>query len=53
MAQQIDLASMPVEDSYDGPRMEGAQPWLTLYACMLHTSLCIPVRHQVVCTVEC
>ena len=24
MAQEIDLASMPVEDSYDGPRMEGA-----------------------------
>lgn len=24
VAQQIELASMPVEDSYDGPRMEGA-----------------------------
>ncbi|KAK9843424.1 hypothetical protein WJX81_001775 [Elliptochloris bilobata] len=25
VAQQIDLSSMPVEDSYDGPRMEGSE----------------------------
>ena len=23
VSEQVDLASMPIEDSYDGPRMEG------------------------------
>ena len=32
VAQQIELASMPVEDSYDGPRMEGALRTLAGFA---------------------
>ena len=46
VAQQINLTTMPVEDSYDGPRMEGAHRALgcvcTLARC---ASVCIHGGH--------
>ena len=45
VAQQVDLAAMPVEDSYDGPRMEGAHP--VPEAAYLHVVHFILQRSQV------
>jgi hypothetical protein len=37
VADTIDLASMSVEDSYDGPHLEGVLPWTSLVLPLLLT----------------
>ncbi len=37
VADTIDMASMSVEDSYDGPHLEGVLPWTSFMVPLLLT----------------